>query len=161
MNDKTEIVIEPGRQDIVFHHLFDASRDVVYKALTDPKLVPNWWGPRDLTTEVDRMDVRPGGQWRFVQRDQGGNTFGFRGIYHDAVSPERIVSTFEFEGFPGHVALETATLEEVNGKTKYTSVSVYQSVADRDGIVQSGMESGARDTYARLDEVIQTMLSRS
>jgi uncharacterized protein YndB with AHSA1/START domain len=159
--NNTEVIVEPGRHDIVITRVFDAPPDVVYKALTDPRLVPNWWGPRRYTTEVERMEVRPGGQWRFVQRDEQGNTFPFKGIYHDAVSPQRLVSTFEWEGMPGHVALDTVTLEEVDGKTKYTSVSVFQSVADRDGMVQSGMEEGVRETYERLVEVIAGLLTRA
>src|SRR5260370_29095788 len=100
------------------------------------------------------MEVRPGGQWRYVQADAQGNEFGFKGIYHDVVSGQRIVSTFEFEGMPGHVALDTLTLEEVDGKTRYTTVSVFQSIADRDGMVQSGMETGARETLERLDKLV-------
>jgi uncharacterized protein YndB with AHSA1/START domain len=156
-----EIIAEPGRQDIVITRVFDAPREVVFKALTDPQLIPNWWGPRSLTTEVDRMEVRPGGQWRFVQRDAAGNQFAFKGVYHDAVSPERSISTFEWEGLPGHVALDTVSLEEVDGRTKYVSVSVFQSIADRDGMVQSGMEGGARDSIDRLAEVIAGLLSRT
>lgn len=150
-----EFVIEPGRQDIIIRRVFDAPRDVVFKACTDPDLIPNWWGPRRLTTEVDRMEVRPGGRWRFVNRDADGNAFGFRGVYHDVTAPERVVQTFEFEGVPGHVALETLTLEEVDGRTRYTAQSVFQSVEDRDATVRSGMEDGARETLERLDEILR------
>ncbi len=155
---ETEFVIEPGRQDIVITRVFDAPRDVVFKAITDPSLIPNWWGPRRYTTEVDRMEVKPGGRWRFVNRDPDGNEFWFKGVYHDAVAPERIVQTFEFEGMPGHVSLETAAFEEVDGTTSYVGVSVFQSVEDRDAMVQSGMEEGARETMDRLAEVIRSLL---
>jgi len=157
----TEIIIEPGRQDIVIRRVFDAPRDVVFRAITDPTLIPNWWGPRRYETIVDRMEVRPGGQWRFLNRDAEGNEYAFKGVYHDIVAPERVVQTFEFEGVPGHVSLDTATLEEVDGKTKFVSVSVFQSIEDRDGMVQSGMEGGARETYDRLAEVIEGLLSRT
>ena len=157
----TEIIIEPGRQDIVITRVFDAPRDVVFRAVTDPTLIPNWWGPRRYETIVDRMEVRPGGLWRFLNRDADGNEFAFKGVYHDIVAPERVVQTFEFEGVPGHVSLDTATLEEVDGKTKFVSVSVFQSIEDRDGMVQSGMEGGARETYDRLAEVIAGLLSRT
>jgi uncharacterized protein YndB with AHSA1/START domain len=153
----TEFVIEPGRQDIVMTRVFDAPRDAVFKAVTDPDLIPRWWGPRRLTTEVDRMDVRPGGLWRFLNRDADGNAYGFKGVYHDIVAPERVVQTFEFEGAPGHVALETLTLEEVDGRTHYLAQSVFQSVEDRDAMVQSGMEGGARETMDRLAEVVQSL----
>jgi uncharacterized protein YndB with AHSA1/START domain len=107
------------------------------------------------------MEVRAGGQWRFVQHDADGNEFAFKGIYHDIVAPERTISTFEWEGLPGHVALDTVTLTEVDGQTRYTSVSVFQSIAARDGMVQSGLEGGARATLDRLAEVITGLLSRT
>jgi uncharacterized protein YndB with AHSA1/START domain len=151
----TEFVIEPGRQDIVITHVFDAPRDVVFQAYTDPKLIPNWWGPRKYKTVVDRMDARQGGTWRFLNRDADGTEYGFKGVYHDVVPSERIVQTFEFEGAPGQVALETLVLEDVDGKTKAVAQSVFQSVEARDAMVQSGMEEGARETWDRLDEVIQ------
>jgi uncharacterized protein YndB with AHSA1/START domain len=112
----TEFIIEPGRQDIVIKRVYDAPRDVVFKAITSPDLIPNWWGPRRLATEVDEMDVRPGGRWRFLNREGDGTEYAFRGVYHDVEEPERIVQTFEFEGVPGHVSLETLTLAEVDGK---------------------------------------------
>jgi uncharacterized protein YndB with AHSA1/START domain len=160
-SNNLEIIVEPGRQDIVMTRVFDAPRDVVYRVITDPTLIPTWWGPKGLTTTVERMEVQPGGRWRFVQHDAEGNEFAFRGVYHDAVAPERFTSTFEWEGLPGHVALDTVTLEEVDGKTRYTTVSVFQSLADRDGMVQSGMEGGARESMDRLAEAIAGLLSRA
>jgi uncharacterized protein YndB with AHSA1/START domain len=154
---ETEFIIEPGRQDIVIRRIFDAPRDVVFKAMTDPTLVPKWWGPRELTTEVAEMEVRRGGTWRFVHREPDGAESGFRGVYHDVVAPERVVQTFEFEGAPGHVTLETMTLEEVDGKTRYQAVSLYDSVESRDIVLQTGMESGARETLDRLAEVIASL----
>jgi uncharacterized protein YndB with AHSA1/START domain len=160
MND-TEIVIEPGRQDIVFRRVFDAPREVVYRALTDPLLIPNWWGPRRLSTDVDVMDVQPGGRWRFINRDDQGNEFGFHGVYHEVTAPARIVQTTEFEGMPGIVGLETAELQEADGKTTMTAVSLFPSVEARDANVQHGMEEGARETYDRLAEVIEGLLVRT
>ena len=93
--------------------------------------------------------------------DAEGNEYAFKGVYHDIVAPERVVQTFEFEGVPGHVSLDTATLEEIDGKTKFVAVSVFQSIEDRDGMVQSGMEGGARETYDRLAEVIAGLLVRA
>lgn len=150
----TEFIIEPGRQDVVIKRVFDAPRDVVFQAVTDPALIPQWWGPRQYETIVDRADIRPGGGWRFLQRGADGAEHGFKGIFHDVVAPERVVQTFEYEGAPGHVALETLTLEDVDGKTRYMVVSVYQSIEDRDAVVASGMEGGARETVERLAELI-------
>lgn len=158
----TEIIIEPGKQDIVFKRTFDAPCEVVFKALTDPSLIPSWWGPRKYETIVDVMEPRAGGRWRYLNRNpESGEEFGFHGVYHDIVAPERVVQTTEFEGFPGPVGLETATLEERDGKTYMVAVSLAPSVEARDAIVASGMESGARETYDRLDEVIQDLVSRS
>jgi uncharacterized protein YndB with AHSA1/START domain len=157
---ETDIIIEPGRQDIVFRHVFDAPREVVWKALTDPALIPNWYGPRIYEAIVDEMDVRPGGRWRFINRNAEGQEFGFHGVYHDVVAPERIVQTNEFEGVPGHVGLETGTLTEKDGKTTFESVALFPSVEDRDMNVANGMEWGARETYQRLEEVIAGLVAR-
>jgi uncharacterized protein YndB with AHSA1/START domain len=146
----TDFVVEAGTQEIVMTHVFDAPRDLVFKTYTDPTLIPQWWGPSRLTTVVEKMELHPGGGWRFVQRDSDGNEFAFHGEYREIVPPERVVSTFEFEGMPGHVVVETVTLEDVDGKTKLTTASVFESVEDRDGMVASGMESGATESMDRL-----------
>ena len=151
---KPDYTIEPGKQEIIMTRTFDAPRDLVFKTMTDPNLIPRWWGPRYLTTTVAEMDLRSGGRWRYVQRDPQGNEHVFHGVYHDITAPERLVFTFEYEGVPGHVLLDTVTLEELDGKTKLTDQSVFQSVADRDGMVQSGMESGATEMMDRLDELL-------
>jgi uncharacterized protein YndB with AHSA1/START domain len=154
---KLQVIAEPGKQEIHMTRSFDAPRELVFKAHTDPKLISQWWGRVNSTTTVDKMEVRKGGRWRFVEREPGGNEFGFHGVYHAIVSPERIVQTFEFEGLPGHVLLQTATFEEHDGKTRLTSQSVFQSVEDRDGMVQSGMEEGAVETMDRLAELLGGM----
>jgi uncharacterized protein YndB with AHSA1/START domain len=156
---ETQIIIEPGKQDIVFKKVFGAPRDIVFRALTDPTLVPSYWGPRAYETIVDVMEPRQGGRWRFINRTPDGD-FGFHGVYHE-VSPERIVQTTEFEGAPGHVALETATLEERDGKTYYTAVSLAGSVEERDAVVATGMESGARELYDRLDELVERLAAET
>lgn len=152
---KTEFVIEPGRHDIVMTRVFDAPRDVVFSVCTDPDLLPRWWGPEIYKTTVESADVRPGGHWHYISRDPNGYEFGFRGVYHDVVENERIVQTFEFLGTPGQVSLETLTFEEFEGKTKYTSSAVFQSVADRDSMAETDMEEGASETMDRLDELIR------
>jgi len=151
---KAVLTVEPARHDIVLTREFDAPRELVFKTYTDPQAIPNWWGPRRLSTTVDHMDVRPGGTWRFVQRDADGNEYAFHGVYHEVVPPERLVATFEFEGMPGHVVLETARLEDLGGRTKLTTTSVFQTVEDRDGMVASGMEEGATESMDRLEELL-------
>src|SRR5205823_9575981 len=133
---------------------FDAPRELVFKAHTDPQIIPQWWGPRSLTTTVEALEVRPGGLWRFVHHDAAGNEYAFHGVYHAVAPPERLVYTFEFEGAPGHVVLETVTFEDVQGKTKLTDVSVFQTVEDRDGMLRSGMEEGATESMDRLAELL-------
>jgi uncharacterized protein YndB with AHSA1/START domain len=157
---KTNILAEPGKQEIVITREFDAPRELVFKAFTDPTLIPQWWGPRSLSTQVDTMDVRPGGQWRFLNRDAEGNEYAFHGVYHEVRAPERIIDTFEFEGLPetGHVTLETMELEALpGGRTKLIAQSVFQSVADRDGMLRSGMEEGVNETYDRLAELLKKL----
>jgi uncharacterized protein YndB with AHSA1/START domain len=108
---------------------------------------------------LDRFEPVSGGRWRFIQRDMDGNEFGFHGVFHE-VSAERIIQTFEFEGLPeaGHVVLEVLTFEDLpSGRTKLTTQSVYRSVADRDGMVQAGMEIGVTEGYERLDEILEKM----
>ena len=151
---KVAYTIEPGKQEIIMTRTFDAPRDLVFKTMTDPNLIPRWWGPRRHTTKVDEMEVRPGGRWRYELTDPEGNEDAFHGVYHSIDAPEQMVMTFEYEGVPGHVLLETVTLEEVDGKTRLIDQSVFQSVADRDGMVQSGMESGATEMMDRLEELL-------
>ena len=153
--EKMNLVAEPGKQEMVMTRILDAPRELVFKVYTDPKLIPQWWGPKRLTTTVDKLDARPGGVWRFVQRGPEGNEYAFNGVYHEIVPPERLVYTFEFEGMPGHVLLATVTFEEYDGKTKLTDKSVFQSVEDRDGMLQSGMEEGAAETMDRFAELLE------
>lgn len=150
----TNITAEPGKQEFVIRGVFDAPRDRVFKAYTDPDLIPEWWGPEGLATTVDKKDFRPGGIWRFVQRSQDGNEYGFHGVYHEIAPPERLIFTSEFEGMPGHVTLETVTLEEQDGKTRVTDTVVFQSTEDRDGALQSGMEAGATESMERFAKVL-------
>ncbi len=155
---KINLIAEPGKHEILVTRDFEAPRDLVFKVYSDPKHIPQWWGPKRYTTHVDKMEVKAGGLWRFVQRDQQGNEFAFHGVYHDVVSPERIVNTFEFEGMPGHVLLETALFEALpDGKTRVIGSSVFQSVEDRDGMLKSGMAEGAKETWERLNELLKTL----
>jgi uncharacterized protein YndB with AHSA1/START domain len=159
-NNKTTITAEPGKQEIIITRKFDAPRELVFKAFTDPKLYTQWLGPRRLTMTLETFEPRNGGSWRYIHKDQEGNEYAFHGVYHEVTSPERIIDTFELEGLPekGHVVLETARFEELpDNRTKLTSQSVFQSVADRDGMLQSGMEEGVNDSYDRLDELLEKM----
>jgi uncharacterized protein YndB with AHSA1/START domain len=147
----------PSDREIVMSRVFDAPRELVYRAHTDPSLIPKWWGQRDTTTIVDTMDVRPGGAWRFVQKSLDGTEFAFRGEYREVVPPERLAYTFEFEGMPGKILVETIAFEERDGKTTLTSRSVFDSKEDRNGMLESGMESGAIESWNRLAELLATL----
>lgn len=160
MTTTNELVItaEPGQHSIGITREFDAPRELVFEAFTDPELLVQWMGPRELTMEVDVFEPRTGGSYRYVQKDEKGNEYAFHGVYHEVLGPERIIQTFEFEGLPekGHAALEVAHLEELpGGRTRLRIVSVYLSVADRDGHIHSGMERGVRDSYDRLAELLE------
>ena len=155
---KPEIIVNPGSLEIVTKMTFNAPRELIFKAYTDPDLIPQWYGPRFLTTEVDKLDARPGGQWRFLNRDPEGNVYAFHGVYHDVVAPERLVQTFEYEGMPGHVVLETAVFEDLGGgKTRVETQSIFQSIEDRDGMAASGMEVGINDGYDRMNELMAVL----
>jgi uncharacterized protein YndB with AHSA1/START domain len=145
----------PGKQEAVTMHVFDAPRDLVFKCFTDPALIPRWWGPRRLTTVVDTMIVKVGGVWRFVQRDSAGQQFAFHGVFLSVAPPDRLVYSFEYEGMPGHISLETVSLEEQGVRTRVTEQAVFQCVEDRDEMVRSGMESGAVETMERLGELLE------
>jgi len=149
-----QLVAEPGVPSVVISSAFDAPRELVYRAHIEPELLVQWLGPRRLNMTIDHQEVRDGGRWRFVHRDADGNEFGFHGVFHGEPSPEVTVRTFEYEGAPGHVSLETLTLDELDGKTLARTVSVYQSVEDRDAMVQSGMEKGVREGTERLEELL-------
>ncbi len=151
----TRIVAEPGVPQIVITREFDAPRERLFRVHTDPEMLAQWLGPRRLTMIVERYDVRDGGIWHFIHRDTDGNEYGFHGVFHGTPSPEDgIVRTFEYEGYPGHVSLETLTFEERDGKTAVRVNAVFQSVEDRDAMVESGMESGVNEGYERLDEML-------
>jgi uncharacterized protein YndB with AHSA1/START domain len=152
--NKMSVIAEPGKQNIVMTRTFNAPRELVYKAYTDPALIPQWWGPGRYTTVVDKMDVKFGGVWRYVQRSSDGEEYGFKGVYHHIVPNEQIVSTIEFEGVPGHVGLETVTFEERDGETTITDLAVFQTVEDRDGMLNSGMEEGANELWDRFEELL-------
>jgi uncharacterized protein YndB with AHSA1/START domain len=155
----TATVTTPADREIHIERVFDAPRDRVFAVYTDPQLIPEWWGPRDTTTVVDEMDVRPGGSWRFVMRSADGSESGFRGVYREVTPPERIVQTFEWEGMPGHICVETATFEDLGDRTKVTTVSLFHTTEERDGMLGSGMEGGLNETYARLDELLARLTS--
>lgn len=153
-NENTSSVTIISDLEIAMSRVFDAPRDLVFKAYTDPEMVAQWWGLRASTTIIERMDVRPDGQWRFIQREADSTEYAFNGEYREVSPPERLVNTFEFEPMPGHVIVDTATFEDLDGRTKLTVTSLFQSVEDRDGMLASGMEGGANESWDQLAELL-------
>lgn len=156
--NRTTVIAEPGKQDVVITRELDAPRELVFKAHVDPELYVKWLGPKGYTMRLERFEPRSGGSWRYMHRDPQGNEFWFHGSYHEVLAPERLVDTFEFEGLPekGHVSLETVRFEALpGGRTRLKVQAVFQSVADRDAMVESGMEKGIMESYERLDELLK------
>ncbi len=155
---KTKITAEPGVPFIDVTREFDAPRDLILRAHTDPELIVQWMGPDRFAMTVERWDVRDGGAWRYIHRDADGNEWGFHGVFHGPASVDGLTQTFEFEGAPGHVSLGTLTFEERNGRTVTHVHSVYQSVEDRDATLESGMADGMNAGYDRLDDLVARLL---
>jgi uncharacterized protein YndB with AHSA1/START domain len=147
-------VTTPTDREIHIERVFDGPRELVFATMTDPKFIPEWWGPRGTTATVDQMDVRAGGSWRFVIDNGDGTETAFRGTYREVTPPERMVQTFEWEGMPGHISVETAVFEDLGDRTKITTTSVFHTTEERDGMLGSGMEGGMNETFERLDELL-------
>lgn len=154
MSDETTTLSTPSDREIVSERVFDAPRERVFAAYTDPELIPRWWGPRRMTTTVDKLEPRAGGAWRFVSRDESGEEQGFRGTFREVTPPERIVQTFEWEGMPGHVIVETLELEDLGGRTKVTGTSLFHTTEERDGMLHSDMEKGMAESHDQLAELL-------
>ena len=153
----TEVTAPAGQLSVAISRVFDAPRALVFRAYTEPDLLVQWLGPRRLTMRVDRYELRDGGRWRYVHIDSDGAEYGFHGVFHGTPSPENVVQTFEFEGAPGHVQMDTLVLEERDGKTIVRLSSVFQSIEARDAMVAAGMAAGVTEGFERLDEVLQAL----
>jgi len=152
---KNNLVVEKDQLAYSMSRVFDAPRERVWRMLTDPQRIPEWWGPRNLITMVEHLDFKEGGAWRFVQTDPDGNVHPFYGTYLEIVPFERTVSTFEYEPFAGHVSTETLTLEDLpDGKTRVMARTTFKNLEDLEGMLQSGMEGGATESWDRLEELL-------
>lgn len=159
---KNNLVVDREERALTMWRIFDAPRELVWKVCTDPALIAEWWGPRNLTTIVDKMDVKVGGVWRYIHKDGEGNEYAFNGVYKEVEPPERLTYTFEFEPMAGHISTETITLEEQpDGKTKMTARTTFDTLEDLEGMLQSGMESGAVETWDRLEELLAKVFKES
>ncbi len=157
-NNQVKLTVEKGKQETFIEREFEAPREVLFKAMTDPEYVAQWWND----TSIEKLEAKSGGSWRFVSK-MNGQEFGFHGVYHEVLVPSRVIETFEYEGLPetGHVILQTSKFEELpGGRSKLTIQQVFQSVADRDGMIQSGMEKGMSESYGRLDNLLEKLAKK-
>jgi uncharacterized protein YndB with AHSA1/START domain len=151
---ETSIEVDPRVPLVRIEREFAAPPAKVFRAHTDPALIVQWLGPRDITMEIDHFDCRTGGSYRYLHR-RGDEEYGFHGSFHEVRPAELIVQTFTFEGFPDGVALERLILEDLGGgRTRLIATSLVDSFEDRDAFVASGMEHGVREGYEVLDELL-------
>lgn len=151
----TTVTTEPGTPFIDISRDLDATPAQVFRAYTASELVVQWLGPRRMSMKIEEFDARTGGSYRYLHTDEDGTGYGFRGVFHSVEPDERIIQTFEFDGAPGQVAIETATFTDLgDGRTRVATHSVYPSVEARDAMAASGMEEGVRDSYDRLAELV-------
>jgi uncharacterized protein YndB with AHSA1/START domain len=154
-NTQTKLTVSlPSDTEIFMERTFNAPRELVWRAYTDASHIANWWGQRANTTIIDKMDVKPGGLWRYIERDPEGNEYGFNGTYKEVTPIERLSYTFEFEGTPGHICTDNITFEDLGSQTKLKIITTFDNKEDRDGLLQSGMEIGANESYDRLEELL-------
>jgi uncharacterized protein YndB with AHSA1/START domain len=149
-------ITTPGDRDVHIERVFNAPRDRVWWAFTDPELVKQWWG-RGNKLVIERMEVERGGHWRFVEHGPEG-VHGFEGRFREVTPPERLVWTFEWDGMPGYVCVDTVTFEDLgDGTTKVVTDSLFHTTEERDGMLQSGMEQGLNESYVALDRLLATL----
>ena len=146
----------PSDREIRMERIFNAPPERVWRAMTDPELVAQWWG-RGNKLVIERHEVERGGHWRYVEHSAQG-IHGFEGRYREVVPMERVVRTFEWDGMPGYVIIEQATLEDLgDGRTRLVSTSLFYATEERDGMLNSGMAEGANQSYEALDRLLATM----
>ena len=152
----TTIMTMPGDREIRTERIFNAPRERVWRAMTDPALVAQWWG-RGNKLVVERLEVERGGHWRFVEHSDHG-AHGFEGRFREVVPLERMSQTFEWDGMPGYPAVQTLTLEDLgDGRTRVVGTTMFFTPEERDGMVHSGMEGGMNESYAALDKVLASL----
>lgn len=150
----TEILADPTVPLVRITREFDAPPEKVFRAHADPALVVRWLGPRDLEMRIDHYDARTGGSYRYVH-SRNGEDYGFHGCFHEVRPSTLIVQTFTFVGSPDDVALERLVLTDLgNGRTRLSATTLVDSFEGRDAFVASGMGSGVREGYERLDELL-------
>ncbi len=155
MSNPVTITAPEGLPFIDITREFDAPVAAVFEAYRDPELFARWVGPRDLGIQLEHYDFSTGGGYRFLNTDAQGNEFAFNGVFHVVRENEFAIQTFEFEGVPDVVSIESLTLTPLDGaRTRLRIHAVYPSLEARDGMVASGMEHGITEGYEKLDEIL-------
>ena len=148
---RTISITTPSEREIRFERVFEAPRDMVWNAFTDPKLVSEWWGGG---AQVEHMDVRVGGSWKFLGGHMpDGTKFVFEGEYLEVDPPERIVQTYINGWMNGMKWVETMEFEDLGERTRFTQTSQFDTAEQRDTVLPT-VEQGANFTYSRLDKVL-------
>jgi len=151
----TATVSTPSDREIRIERVFEAPIERVWQAFTDPELLAQWWG-RGNKLVIERMVVERGGHWRFVEHSSDG-VHGFEGRFREVTPMERLVQTFEWDGMPGYVAIDTAVFEDLgDGRTRVVTTSLFHTPDERDGMLASGMADGLNQSYAALDDLLRT-----
>jgi uncharacterized protein YndB with AHSA1/START domain len=150
---KTKFEVDKDNLEVRITRPYKATPERLWEAYTDPEQIAQWW----RNTTIDKHDFRVGGTWRFVDHGKnGGENHGFRGEFKEIDEPHKIVRTFEYEPWAGHVLTETVTFEAMDdGSTLVTTVSKYQNLDDLEGMVNSGMEKGATAGMERIAELVE------
>jgi uncharacterized protein YndB with AHSA1/START domain len=146
-------VTTPADREIRIERIMDAPVHRVWRAHTEPDLIAQWWG-RGNELVIEKMEVERGGHWRFVEHASDG-VHGFEGRYREVTPEERLVYTFEWDGMPGHVVVDSLTFEDLgDGRTRLVTVALFHTAEERDGMLSSGMDQGLAESYAALDRVL-------
>lgn len=156
MDEKPEIMVEPGQRTITLKRVFDAPRQCVFDALTKPENLKRWYNSQDFTISNCDIDFRVGGSWRLLLNAPRGQDHGLSGEYREIVAPERLVQTLHYDGAPHAEAVETLLFVEKEGKTILTSTVLHKSVENRDRHIRSGMEEGATRILDHLADHLQS-----
>lgn len=153
MSNPTTITAPEGVLWIEIERRVGAPLDAVWRAYSDPDLLSRWLGPHGMEMEVTGYDLRTGGAWAFIHRDERGE-YRFHGSFHDVRPGESITQTFEFEGAPGHPSLERVALSADGDGTLISIRSVHLTQEARDAHLAAGMEHGVREGFERLDALL-------
>jgi uncharacterized protein YndB with AHSA1/START domain len=150
-------ITTPADREMRVERVFEAPRAEVWRAWTDPDLIRQWWG-RGRMMQVERMEVRKGGHWRFIVEGDNGPE-GFEGRYREVTPPHRFVWTFEWDGMPGYVIVETIELVDLgDSRTRVVTTALFFTREERDGFMMSGVEQGMSESYLALDKLLAAMV---